>query len=253
MSHNIIPAEHIGIVAAYLSSIALRDRFGKYGWIETTFVNKVPNWHELNSENKKNWETECFIEHVIIPSGMWIVPEKKRQENRKDFAGAGRVKFARNIASAIAHLNEVDHNYETRDGPFHETLQRVAEETRQRSQLRGFGYGRKGGQEFREAAAWFAEYYLDSKPKIQPIHLIKLIYEARSNIAMHNKGTNDYSVKFTEIYHDLVELCEKAIVAAVWHSRFFKHAPPVWEDKYLYDDFLEGRQLSQSQPCEAPD
>lgn len=240
MIKNIIPAEHIGLVSAYLSKIALRrSSFGeKYRWINSPLIKKVSDWKNIDQKNMRNWETDNFIEISIYPTGEWRNSESERKEDSKHFAGSGLVKYARNIASAIAHLNETGHNYEGRDGPFHENLERVRRDREHRSKFRGFSYGRKGGTEFRQAAAWAAEYYLDNKPCVKPIPLVKLIHEVKNNLAIHDEGQQEYMERFTEIFYDLQDLCNVAIVQTLWHSKAFKESPETWEDDNALEDFF---------------
>ncbi len=90
---------------------------------------------------------------------------------------------------------------------------------------------------FRQAAAWAAEYYLENKPSITPIHLTKLIYEVKTNLAIHDSGQEEYTDRFTEIYYKLQELSHAAIVSALWHSKVFKESPDMWTDTNLYTEF----------------
>lgn len=240
MIKHILSAEHIGLVSAFLSRIALqRNTFSdKYNWIKTPLVQKIPDWNNIADEERNDWETKAFIEILVYPTGQWAHSEAQRKGDSKSFAGSGLVEYARNIASAVAHLNEVGHNYEGRDGPYHETLERMRQEREHRRRFRGFSFGHKGGQEFRQASAWAAEYYLDDKPSIKPIPLSKLIHEVKLNLAVQDKGGDEYSERFTDIYHKLQELCDVAIVVALGHSKGFKESPETWQDKGLYDQFM---------------
>ena len=232
MKTNIIPAEHIGLVSAYLSRIALLFHSEKYRWIKSPLIKKVPDWRNLKDENRSNWETDNFIEISVYPIGEWKISENERKKDSKRFADPELVEYARNIASVIAHSNVVGYNYDGPDGPFHATLDREKHYTR------GFSCGRKGGDEFRQAAAWAAEYYLDNKPGIKPISLAKLIDEVKTNLALHDKGLPEYSPRFTDIFYKLEELCNVAILKALWHSKIFKESPDVWLEENVYMEFL---------------
>ena len=247
MITHILSAEHIGLVAAYLSKIVLyRAIVGeKHKWIEMPLVQKKPDWRRLTDENRNDWESKAFIEIQVYPTGQWAHSETIRKGDNKNFAGSRLVEYARNIASAIAHLNEVGHNYEGGDGPFHETMERVRQDREHRSRFRGFSFERKGGEEFRQAAAWAAESYLDNKPSVKPIPLAKLIHEVKQNLAIHDEGLEEYRERFTDIYYKLQELCDVAIVKALWHSKTFKESPETWQDKDLYDQFLTQKEVSE--------
>lgn len=238
MINNILPAEHIGLVAAYLSKIALHRNFDrKQEWFKNPLIKIMPNWYGIANENS-NLESKAFIETQIYPTGQWINSQVIRNDDRDSFASSGLVECARNIASVIAHLNELGYNYEGREGPCHEALERARHDLERRRKFRGFSFGRTGGEGFRQAAAWFAEFYLDNNPSVKPIPLTRLIHEVKENLAMSDYGSEEYKERLRHIYYKLYDLCNIAIAQALRHSKAFKESSDTWSNKDLYDQFL---------------
>jgi len=231
ISHHIITAEHLGLVAAYLSKQVVTGNYApefKYQWIMDPLTEKVPD----RSQSHGGCTTDKRKTRTIYPTGAWKITEAERLAGGKQCAGVGRVRCARNIGAAFAYFNEIAHEGD------------LLSDSYDSCQFRGFQLGsikRERGEAFRQAAAWASEYYLDNKPSLTPISLCKLIHEIKINMSDSKRFCSGEREKIAEIHKHLRNLCDDGIVRSLWHSRLFKSLPEVWRDDNVYEKFLLGK------------